>query len=493
MRNVFLSAACRWLIAVVMLLGTASLSARADITIKFDDLKNGDKISDVAVIVVHADSGDGIDKVEFAVDDQLRFSSGSTPYTFKWDTIPETEGAHNLVVTAIDATGQKKTEKLSLTIDNQLSLGAPALAAKAREALEAKDLNTAMRYSRRALKANSENIDAACALAAIEADRMGWDRAINTLEKNKNLSGSVNGMVELANYHMQRAVLPENSANLVADIETAEQLRRKAAELAVEEVKAKNLPADVASTHEQLGDALVNAGRFRRCDPGVLQIRGQRRPTSVNRLALAYVLHDQPLDAYVLLRPMVRDKTGDAASRAVMGLALLRLRRFNEVQDVVKADLGSSRPASLVVAAYSDAVAGKDPAAVQEAREAVEALPQAGEAHYALSMGEAKVSNSEPEVLKALSLSPFQSGPIIDYAVRYAMIQQHPNRFETALKLLDFVLKPNPENRTAQLAKVLLLFHSNSALPRRSRYLPTSPSTMRSRRTSRWRQRSIST
>ena len=66
----------------------------ADVNIKFDNLKEGDKISDISVIVVRAESSDGIDKVEFAVDDQLKFTTGSTPYTYKWDTIPEAEGKH---------------------------------------------------------------------------------------------------------------------------------------------------------------------------------------------------------------------------------------------------------------------------------------------------------------------------------------------------------------------------------------------------------------
>ncbi len=445
--------------ALVLLLMAATSPLRADITMKFDDLKDGDKISDIALVILRADSGDGVDKVEFAVDDQLRFSTGSTPYTYKWDTIVDTEGAHSIAVTAIDGTGAKKTVKLTLTIDNQLALGAPALAQKAIDALQVKDIETATKFSRRALKAEPDNIDAARALAAIHADKLNWGRAISTLEKSKNLSGSSPAMLELASYHLQRSGLPENTANLVTDIESAVQLRRTASDAAIAAIKAKNLPDDQGRSHEILGDAYVNAGRYQDAIQEYSRFGGEGRLSLTNRLGLARVLNDQAQEATVLLRPLLRDKTGDAATRAVMGLALLRLRRFAEARDMVGGDLGGNSPASTIVAAYADAVQGK-PNALQEAKDAAAARPNAGEAHYALSMTLTRLLDSETEVVKAMALSPFQSGPMIDYAVRYALGTDHPARFETGLKLLQIVLKAEPANRSAQLAKALLLFHT---------------------------------
>lgn len=445
--------------ALILLFGGLVSPLRADITIKFDDLKDGDKISDIAMVVVRADSGDGIDKVEFAVDDQLRFSTGSSPYTFKWDTIADTEGAHNLAVTAIDANGMKKTVKLALTIDNELALGAPALAQKAREALANHDLDTASRYSRRALKAEPDNIEASRSLAAILADKLEFGRAISTLEKAKNLSGSAPAMLELASYRMRRAVLPENTANLVADVEAAGQLRRKASDIEIASLKAQNLPADQAKTHETLGDAYVKAGQYGDAIQEYSKSASTGTLTSTNRLALAYVLNDQAQEATILIRPLLKDKAGDAATRAVLGLALLRLRQFAAARDAVQPDLGGASPASSIVAAYADAVLGKTALALQESKEGAEARPMAGEAHYALSMSLTRLVDSEAEVVKAMALSPFQSGPLLDYAVRYAMLAEHPDRFETAIKLLDVVNKTEPENHGSQLAKVLLLLH----------------------------------
>ena len=94
MRAVKLQLVSLLAIAVLLLVGRPT---RADITIKLEQ-KDGDKIADIAKIVVRADSGDGIDKVEFAVDDQLRYSTGSTPYIYSWDTIKDTEGDRKSVV-----------------------------------------------------------------------------------------------------------------------------------------------------------------------------------------------------------------------------------------------------------------------------------------------------------------------------------------------------------------------------------------------------------
>jgi len=102
---------------------------------------------------------------------------------------------------------------------------------------------------------------------------------------------------------------------------------------------------------------------------------------------------------------------------------------------------------------------GKLGPSAEEGNDAVTALPQAGEAHYALSMGLTKLVDSEPEVVKALSLSPFQCGPMVDFAVRYAQLAAHPNRYETALKLLNVVLQIDKDNRGAQIAKAMLLLH----------------------------------
>ena len=226
----------------------------ADVNIKFDDLKEGDKISDISVIVVRAESSDGIDKVEFAVDDQLKFTTGSTPYTYKWDTIPEAEGKHVLSVTAIDSNGVKKTVVLNLTIDNELDSGVESLAAKSSEALKKNDKVRAVNYSRRALKADPTNIVAARALSAVLASRLEYDKAINTLSKAKNLDMSVEALLELSSYRVKRAFLPEFESGVYKELEIVYSLRKKAADLNILQLKSKNAALNDVISKVQLGD-----------------------------------------------------------------------------------------------------------------------------------------------------------------------------------------------------------------------------------------------
>ena len=200
---------CCLLLAACGLL-TAAAPLRADIKLKLDS-KTGDSISDIVKIVAHADSTDNIDKVEFYVDDQLRFTAPSVPYVFTWDTIPDKEGMHTLAVTAFDGNGQTKKLSITLNIDNELALGGDALAKKAGDALKANDLPGALKYCRRTLKADPGNADGSRVLAGIYASENDWNRAVVALEKSKIVATDATTMLELATYKMRRALQPENT------------------------------------------------------------------------------------------------------------------------------------------------------------------------------------------------------------------------------------------------------------------------------------------
>src|SRR5260221_515213 len=94
---------------------TAGAAPRANPTVKFE-LEDGAKVSDTVTIAAKATSPDdaGIEKVEFYVDNQLKYTDSSTPYELTWDTLAETEGAHALKAVAFDAKGNTATAKVSL-------------------------------------------------------------------------------------------------------------------------------------------------------------------------------------------------------------------------------------------------------------------------------------------------------------------------------------------------------------------------------------------
>ena len=436
-----------WMIALILSAGGA---ARAEFKLSID-LKDGDKIHDTATIVAHADSSDGIDKVEFFVDDQLKATATGVPYTLKWDTIADKEGKHTLAITAYDANGQTKKLTVSLEIDNELALGAEALAQKGHDALVSGDADKALMYSRRSLKAEPNNLSASRITAAIAAKDSDWDKAASTLEGATGYDSNPDALGELAIYKMRKALMPENVTTFTTAIQSIVELRQKAADMYVANVRAKDPTA-----HEAIGDAMLRAGHYKDAQLEY-QKAGDNMPISTsNRLALAYTLQDQIDLAIAFVRPLITEKRADRVTRAVYGLALLHKQQFDEARAAVAQDIPSDYPAALVIAAYSDVVNNQTVRATNEAVQALKAAPQAGDAHYINSMVIRNLSDSETELIKTITTSPFAAGPLLDYAARIAL-QKQSDRVEDAIKLTEIVLKREPSNVEAKLTNVLLL------------------------------------
>ena len=66
------------------------------------------------------------------------------------------------------------------------------------------------------------------------------------------------------------------------------------------------------------------------------------------------------------------------------------------------------------------------------------------------------LSDSEEELVRTITLSPFASGPYIDYAARIAL-QKQSDRADDALKLTEGILAREPDCISAKLTEVLLL------------------------------------
>ncbi len=466
------SAVCRRLrLCLLSLLLFAACPLFADVNIKFDDLKEGDKISDISIIVVRADSSDGIDKVEFAVDDQLKFTTGSTPYIYKWDTIPETEGKHVLSVTAIDSNGVKKTVVLNLTIDNALDTGVEALAAISSEALKKNDKIRAVNYSRRALKADPTNIVAARALSAVLASRLDYDKAISTLSKAKNLEMSVEALLELSSYRVKRAFLPEFVASVYKELEIVYSLRKQAADLNILQLKSKNAAPTDIDAKVQLGDTYFSAGRYKdaQSEYGAIAYKTDANFPVLNRLALSYIMDHREDEAIKILRTGLRDKTADAAAKATVGLALLRQKKFAEAKALTAEDGGKGNAACLLVASFADAALGKRELAFREALKAQETLGELGEVHYALSMSVPKLAESEQETVQAIALSPLHSGPYLAYANQY-VLDKHKDNYVVGIAFGNFVLKFDPNNDSAKFFQTLVFLQSKR-IPEAETYL----------------------
>jgi tetratricopeptide (TPR) repeat protein len=438
----------------MVLLLTSGAEARAEFKLTVD-VKDGAKIHDVQKIVAHADSSDGINKVEFFVDDQLKATATGIPYTLTWDTISDKEGKHTLAVTAYDSNGQTKKVSISLEIDNELGLGAEALAKKASDALAAGDTVIASNYSRRSLKAEPGNIMASRVIAGLAARDSDWGKAAAALEGANGYDTDPTALHELATYRLRRALLPENAASFASSLLSYVDLRQKAADMVVASVKAKDPAA-----HEAIGDALMKAGHYKEAQLEYQKI-GDNMPISAsNKLALAYTLQDNIELAVAFIRPLMQEKKADRVTRAIFGLAMLRSQKFDEARVAVAEDLASSYPAALNIAAYSDIVNGKVRSAAAESESVIKLEPGSGDTHYINSMVLRNLADSEAELVQAITQSPFSSGPYIDYAARIALEKQS-NRTDEAIKLIEGILVREPDNISAKLTQVLLLLSKN--------------------------------
>ncbi len=438
------------LVGLAALTASASLSL-ADITIKTEPAE-GEKVADIAKIAAKIESTEGIDKVEFRVDDELRYTDTSTPYVYDWDTIADKEGKHTLSITAFDSNGSTKRHTLNLEVDNELSLGAEVLAAKATEALGEKKYGAAILYGRRALKAEPGNILGSRAIASVYGTRRDWGKAIATLDKAMGLDASAPALGELASYRVQRALEPENAANFFAELSAANELRHKAADLAVQETKKSS-----AGNSEAIGDALMTAGRIREAiaEYSKVALKMDAPTSAINRLALAHTLADHPQEALGLMRLLQRVKKDDAASRAIMGLSYLRLMQFADAKQAVQADLADQKPASLVVAAFANNALGKGKEAAVLAKDAIALAPRTAEAYYALALSAPDLKDQERAINRAIGYNTFQSGPYLDYAARLT-ISKRQDRYEQVLDLTDLVLKNEPDNLNAKLIQAQL-------------------------------------
>ena len=447
--------------------------AQAAVTISFE-IKDGDKVSDVVKLTTKAESPDGIDKVEFRVDDQLKYTDTSTPYEYDWDTLADKEGPHTLTATAYDANGQTARAIIKVTVDNELNTGADTLAKRAQDALANKDVEGAKRYSRRALKADPGNLNAARSLAGIYVAGLDYDKAIATLDKANGLDSNSTALNELATYRMRRALQPDMAQKFFSEAQTVSELRRKAGDLLVTDITKKNAGANTPAAHDAVGDALMRAGRFHdaAAEYGKSGTNDETPIPSLNRYGLSLVMDNRPMEALIALHSLQLSKRDDAQTRAVIGLAHLRTQHFTEARDAVKQDLPDHVLASLIVASYADtalssaastlaerkAAAVSHKLAIDEANDAVALQPNLGEAQYALSLASSRIEESDTALGKALYLSPFQSGPYLDYATEQAF-QKRQDKYDQALNLTDLVLKQEPENAQAKITQALIYVH----------------------------------
>jgi len=80
--------------------------------------QNGAEVKGEVLIQVEATDEIGIEKVEFLIDDQPKYTDRNAPYRYEWDTRPYTNGRHTIEVIARDTSGKRTEVEISVRVDN---------------------------------------------------------------------------------------------------------------------------------------------------------------------------------------------------------------------------------------------------------------------------------------------------------------------------------------------------------------------------------------
>ncbi|MDE2124984.1 MAG: hypothetical protein KGJ62_00145 [Armatimonadetes bacterium] len=447
---------------VCLLAITIGSGARAQVSLRLD-LKDGDKVSDVAPVLAHAYSKAGINSVTFAVDGTLAATVASVPYLFNWDTIATTEGAHTLTVTATDADGATKSASVQLTVDNGLGVGSHTLAKQADAAFKGGDRAGAVKFARRALKADPNETLATLVQARVTAADGDLAGAIALLSKAPALATDLAAEDQLASWRITLALAPENTASFASELQAAVKLRQSAADQMVARLRqgSPSLTAVIGMEQMRAGDYDGAITTYTAAGAG-----DAAAAADMNHLALAYILDGRYFDAITLLRVAERAGRADSNSHALRALALLRETHFASARaQITAADLDGHCPACSIVAAIADVALAQPDAAAAEAQQAAKLLPNSADTQYALSLATPDERLSETALHQAIELDPVQPGPLQDHAVRLAQVDTSVYS-DAALALAKYLVGATKEKLAPSILEAmvdLILKDSKSA------------------------------
>ncbi|MDO8538148.1 MAG: Ig-like domain-containing protein, partial [archaeon] len=87
-------------------------------TITIISPQNNEIVGNTINIAASASDNVGVTRVEFVIDNVLRFTDYSTPYVYIWNTTAYTDGNHSIKATAFDAANNSAFHQISVIVDN---------------------------------------------------------------------------------------------------------------------------------------------------------------------------------------------------------------------------------------------------------------------------------------------------------------------------------------------------------------------------------------
>jgi tetratricopeptide (TPR) repeat protein len=432
-------------------------------TIKFA-LTEGAKVSDVTTVTARAtpDGDTGIDKVEFSVDDQLKATDTSTPYSFDWDTLEETEGAHTILAVAFDSKGRTAKSKITVTIDNELGKGAEAHAEKALIALKEGNVKDATRYSRRALKIDPKNLKAARSLAGIYREQGYFAKGVATLEAADIPANEVAARQDLIGLYLLNADAATSTEEFLQESLKASDLYKKLVELKATVAATETDPIKAAM---QKGDAQFAARNW----TGAIREYQKAGPPDTapidinNRLILTFLNAGRLREADNLAKQVVRARSNNAVTIALQGLMYFNSHQLTKAREMVTEGFENKVLPAVIIATYADMALGK--LRTDKAREDrlqylkdVEAGLPAGPGIADLEILRAYLLrepiDQRKALVRAMSLDPSQPEAYVVKGFQY-MLSRDAKGFQSADPVLDYALKLDPKSNYALMAKAL--------------------------------------
>lgn len=87
-------------------------------TISITNPTNGALISGSVLVSAIASDNVGISSVEFYIDNNLKFTDSSSPYTYSWNTVSYANGSHTIKAIAYDGSSNSNFDEISVTTQN---------------------------------------------------------------------------------------------------------------------------------------------------------------------------------------------------------------------------------------------------------------------------------------------------------------------------------------------------------------------------------------
>ncbi|HZP80820.1 MAG TPA: Ig-like domain-containing protein [Chthonomonadaceae bacterium] len=443
---------------------TVALTAKPEASASKPVALDPAKLSDVVRVQARADSSAGIARVTFEVDDQFRIEVKQPPYLYDWDTVEEDDGAHTVAVIAYDTNGQTAVKRLKVTVDNQLSLGIKAHAARALEAFRRGDYAEVDREARRAYKISTADPEAARVMALSIGIKGDLTRAFQILDDPQiKIPPGDPITVEVRSFLLlARAATTLNLATMAGDIQNALPILRKQAESALQAARATD-PADYAGLLAR-GDALFTYRDFdgaldsyqralKLASPGAQKRRAQ------HRVALAMLKIGRIPEVELMLTSLVNGPDGNATSSALLGMTYFQNHRYPEARRAVESGVQARNVASLLVAALSDLAIGANARAYAEAKQAVNAADTAQTQVVAQAVladtGDKEGTRRSFQI--AFLRAPLFFPSLLERAYDHIAYDKSDDRFAQALAVFDLVLRYEPDNAAAMAGRLAAL------------------------------------